>query len=183
MSSFLTSKIVSRVVIPGSRIWHREKRAIVRRWKRAMLLPETVLLAAIIIGGTYASDHFRYTPGAQQAMAAANAVIQDGVPTPGTKRKQRIMQERLRDTPQDLMKLTSADMIGAFGYADIQRQDGMMTMLQFRGTECILDVYMNGGRPVHYEFRARMSVSDAIDGKDDVRAKACVKDILKSRRV
>lgn len=146
-----------------------------------MLLPETILLAVLIVGGSYASDHFRVGAGPQQAMAAANAVIQDGVPTTGTKRKQRTLQERLRDSPQDLMMLTAADMIDAFGYADLNRQDGAASILQFRGGDCVLDVFLNDGKTAHYEFRAR--VVAAADVQDHVRARSCIQDILKSRRI
>lgn len=146
-----------------------------------MLLPETVLLAVLILGGSYASDHFRVGPGPQQAMAAASSVIQDGVPVPGTKRKQRVLQDRLREAPQELMTLTATDMIGAFGYADLNRQDGQTTILQFRGDECVLDVFLNNAAPVYYEFRARVVAAAGVD--DDVRERSCVNDILKSRRI
>lgn len=185
MSFSLTSKVVNQVVVPGSLLWKREKRALLRRWKRAMLLPETILLAAVIIGGSYASDHFGYRPGGQVALAAASAVVQDGVPAPGAKRKQRILQDRLRDHPQELMALTSGDVVRAFEYPDFQRQDGPTTMLQFRGKECVLDVYMQNARPVHYEFRSRMTAVDGVvlSGDSDIGGRACIDDILRARRV
>ncbi len=147
-----------------------------------MLLPETILLAALIIGGSYVSEHFRVAPGPQQAMAAVTSVVQDGVPTPGVKRKQRALQERLRASPQDLMKLTASDMVQAFGYADLNRRDGTASMLQFRGSACVLDVFLNDGQTAHFEFRARMIAPQAA-GQDGVRARACINDILKSRRI
>lgn len=146
-----------------------------------MLLPETILLVVLIICGSDASDHFRVGPGPQQAMAAATSVIQDGVPTPGARRRQRALQDRLRASPEDLMKLTAADMVTVFGYADLNRQDGAASILQFRGNDCVLDVFLNNARPVHYEFRARVFAAAGV--QDNVRARVCVSDILKSRRI
>lgn len=182
MSFFTTSQIARQVIVPGVHLWRREKRVLLRRWKRAMLLPETVLLAVILIGGSYASDHFRYGPGPQQAMAAAAVgVVQDGVPTPTSKRRNKVIQDILRGSPEDLVHLTGADMVAAFGYADLDRRDGSATILQFRGTHCVLDVYLNDAKPVHYEFRARRAASAHV-GDGTIRARSCVNDILKSRR-
>lgn len=180
----LTSQIVNQVVVPGSLFWKREKRALLRRWQRAMLLPETILLAGLIIISSAMIDHSEYRPG-QQALAA-HSVIQDGVPTLGTKRKQRIIQERLQQTPENLLTLTGNDLVDAFSYADLQRQEGDMVILQFRGHDCVLDIYSNDGgkSTAHYEFRAREVASLESDGKAaKVHPRACVSDILKSRRV
>jgi hypothetical protein len=184
--SLTATKTTGRGFFSGRRLWLRERRALIRRWRRAMLLPETVLLAALIFGGHYASTYLKLGPGPQQAMAAATSVIQDGVPVATTKRKQRTLQERLRSSPEDVMRLNSADMMVAFGYADLNRRDGGTTVLQFRGADCILDVFLKEDHPVHYEFRARLIAGVDIN-KDTtgaaIRDRTCVNDILKSRRI
>ncbi|MGZ9097250.1 MAG: hypothetical protein ACXW30_03015 [Micavibrio sp.] len=185
MLNRLTSKIVNQVIAPGSLFWKREKRALLRRWQRAMLLPETILLAGLIIISSAMVDHSTYRPG-QQALAS-HSVLQDGVPTLGTKRKQRIIQERLQQTPENLLTLTANDLVNAFSYADLQRQEGEMVILQFRGNECVLDIYSSDGgkSTAHYEFRAReLAAMEETGGKSaKIHPRACVSDILKSRRV
>jgi hypothetical protein len=174
MLDFLTSKIMNQVIVPGSLFWRREKRALIRRWRRAMLLPETILLAGLIVFSSYASDHFDFHPG-QRALAAANTVIQDGVPASGLKRRQRALQERLRAHPEDLLRLTSGDVMDIFHSADLQRRDGATTILQFRGEQCVLDIFLNDTDPVHYEFRARRQDNAGIE------AGRCMDDILQTR--
>lgn len=185
MFDALTSKIVNQVLVPGSRIWKKEKRALIRRWKRAMLLPETVLIAGLILGGSYFSDHTGYRAG-QTAMASGTVdVVEDGVLT-GSKRKQRMVQDRLRANPGDVMVLTSGEVISAFSYPDLQHDEGTMTILQFRGAECVLDLYLKEGSasPVHYEFRPRRRATMTTPQKaHDVKPSDCIDDILKSRRV
>ncbi len=177
MLGFLTSKTINRVIVPGLLFWRREKRALLRRWRRAMLLPETVLLAGLILFGSYASDHFGFHPG-QRALASASTVIQDGVPGQGQKRKQRALRERLHDHPEYLLHLSGADVIDAFNFVDLQRGDGAMTILQFRGTQCVLDVFLDErSEAVHYEFRSRQQAHD------EVRSRDCVEDIMKARRI
>ncbi|MBI2235025.1 MAG: hypothetical protein HYU57_08625 [Micavibrio aeruginosavorus] len=58
-------------------------------------------------------------------------------------------------------------------------------MLQFRGKECVLDVYMQDARPIHYEFRSRMTAIEGVvlNGDSDVGGRACINDILRARRV
>ena len=179
----LTSKIVNQVIVPGSLFWKREKRALVRRWKRAMLLPETVLLAGlIIICGTFL-NHSDFHAG-QQAQAS-NGVVQDGVPAIGSKRKQRLLQDRLQNKPENLMVLTGDDVVAAFSYADLQRREGDMLILQFRGHECVLDIFFEDGgdQTMHYEFRPRQIALMNHDAKaQKINARNCVDDIVKSRR-
>lgn len=184
MFDVLTSKIVNQVIVPGSRIWRKEKRALIRRWKRAMLLPETVLLAGLIIGGSFLSDHTDYRAGQTALASGANGVVEDGLSR--DKRRQRILQDRLRANPSDVMVLTGGDVVDAFSYPDLQRAEGAMTVMQFRGAECVLDIYLKEGAtsPVHYEFRPRQIASMTSKQKArEVNPAECVSDILKSRRI
>lgn len=153
-------------------------RVMARRWKRALLLPETILIAGLLVVGGFVADHTQISAG-QPAMASVNGIVQDGVPSPGAKRKQRGLQEKLRGNPAALMALTSADMMTAFGYADLHRQEGAVTLMQFRGESCVLDVYANDHGAMHYEFRTRQQGRDRMK----VRPQQCIDDILESRRV
>ncbi len=179
----LTSKIVNQVIVPGSLFWKREKRALVRRWKRAMLLPETVLVAGLIIICGTLLNHSDFRPG-QQAQAS-NAIVQDGVSAISSKRKQRLLQDRLQNKPENLMVLTGDDVVAAFSYADLQRREGDMLILQFRGNECVLDIFFKegGDQTTHYEFRQRQMAAFNNDIKArKMNARHCVDDIVKSRR-
>lgn len=183
----LTSKIVNQVLVPGSLFWKREKRVLIRRWKRAMLLPETILLAGLIImSGALVNTSF-YRPG-QQAMAsnAAHNVVQDGASSPVTsKRQQRLLQDSLQSRPDRLMTLTGEDVVAAFSYADLQRREGDMLILQFRGRECVLDIYFEqgGNQTTHYEFRPRqVAMMNHAVRAQKISARHCVGDIVKSRR-
>lgn len=181
----LTSKIVNQVIVPGSLFWKREKRVLIRRWKRAMLLPETVLLAGLIVMSGALIDTSFYRPG-QQALASHHASsVQDGVPAIASKRQQRLLQDRLQSQPENLMALTGDDVVTAFSYADLQRREGDMLILQFRGRECVLDIYFEqgGSQTMHYEFRPRqVAVMNRDIKTQKVSARHCVNDIVKSRR-
>lgn len=182
----LTSKIVNQVIVPGSLFWKREKRVLIRRWKRAMLLPETVLLAGLIVMSGALIDTSFYRPG-QQALASHNAgaVVQDGVPAVTSKRQQRLLQDRLQTQPDNLMTLTGDDVVAAFSYADLQRREGEMLILQFRGRECVLDIYFEQGghQTTHYEFRPRQVAAMNHDHHaQKINPRHCVNDIVKSRR-
>lgn len=185
----LTSNIVNQVIVPGSLFWKRHRRSMIRRWKRAMLLPETVILAALIIFGSMMADNQVVTLHAgQQALAAGAASaaqdsLQDGLPG---KRKQRILQDKLRSNPENILTLTGYDVLGAFQYADLHRTDGDMAIMQFRGEKCVLDVFTSadGRAPVHYEIRRRhiATLVTAVE-EGQIKPRDCVIDILKSRRV
>lgn len=179
-------EMMDQVIVSGSSFLKREKRALVRRWNRAMLLPETVLLAGLIIISAVMMDTTNYRPGQQAQASSPVTVIEDGVPTIGDKRKQRTLQGRLHDRPENLMKLSGSDVVTAFSYPDLQRQEGDMMILQFRGNDCVLDIFFSdhGKATTHYEFRARQMA--ALKGSlraEKVRPRDCVNDILKSRRV
>lgn len=149
-----------------------------------MLLPETVLFAGLIIFGASMTDHLDLSAG-QQAMASVNGMIQDGVPTPEMRHRQKSIQQHLRNKPQDMLQINGTDIVGALGYSDLKRIDGDMTVLQFRGENCVLDLYLNSNsaNPVSYEFRSRQLAGDGmVQDQLDVRPQSCIDDILKSRR-
>lgn len=183
-----TSRFVNQVIVPGSLLWRREKRALLRRWKRMMVLPETVLLITLLIGGYILAENYGYHPG-RSALAAgemvANRVLLDGMPSQESRRVHG-MQDRLRQRPEDLLVLSSEDVIQALSRPDLQRREGLVTILQFRGASCVLDLYVKDGQdiPVHYEVRPRMRAAIQVVHDDmDVRAQDCIGDILSSRRL
>ena len=190
-------KNTNRASWPGSVFCRSERvnicRRVTRRWRRAMILPETVFIAAMILSVAWFSDRgssaFR---AGQSALAAGGAsvgvsVIEDGVSSTGTdsRKKQRNLQQKLRRDPDGLFTLTMGDVVHAFNYADLQRHEGNVIVLQFRGNDCILDVYIDtvSAQPKHFEFRARgvAGGTQAIPAQN-VRNRDCVDDILKSRR-
>ncbi len=181
------SNAMNHVIVHGSLFLRREKIALLRRWKRAMLLPETILLAGMIITSAAMMDTTDFRLG-QQAMASSPMAENPAgdIQASDDKRIQRTLQGRLHSRPDSLKNLTGSDVVTAFSYADLQRQEGDVTILQFRGNECVLDIYFNesGQSTAHYEFRPRqMAVMKGEYGDEKVRPRACINDILKSRRV
>ena len=150
-----------------------------------MLLPETALLAGILVFGAYMTDHLGFEPG-QQAMASVNGMIQDGVPTPAMRQRHKEFQKKLQSDPHALLKMNVNDVIGALGYSDLRRDDGDVTVLQFRGESCILDLYLNkaSASATNYEFRPRMVAGiNSSEDHNDVHPQHCVNDILKSHHL
>jgi hypothetical protein len=184
MLKYFTSKSINQVVAPGLFFWRRKKRLLLRRWKRLMLLPETILVAGMIIFGSYMADHFDYQPG-QQALASVNGMIQDGVQTPAMRHRQKQIQESLRDDAHNLLTLSSDEVVNALSYPDLKRNEGDMTVLQFRGESCILDLYLSksGRTAVNYEFRSRQVAGYDEPVNKEIRPQTCVDDILKSRHI
>ena len=176
MPGFPTLKKVNRAVASGSRFLRGRKYALIRFWRRAILLPEAIVLSVLLIFGGYASQHFDFH-GGQQALASANTAIQEGVPVlQGQKRKTKALRERLHRHPDHLLRLSGSDVTTAFNAADLQRSDGGMTILQFRGEQCILDIFLNGQDVVHYESRMRQSGGES-------RMEDCIEDIMRSRKI
>lgn len=184
MLSKLTYHVVNQIPGSGSLLLRRSGRkhlrVLVWRWKRALLLPETILIAGLLIAGGFVTDHAQIRAG-QPAMASVNGVVQDGVSSPGAKRKQRGLQDKVRGNPATLMSLNGDDMIAVFNYADLQRHEGDTVLFQFRGSQCVLDVYATAQTTIHYEFRTRQQAGEKPAGK--IRPQQCIDDILESRRV
>ncbi len=183
--------LMNQVIVPGSLFLRRERLVLLRRWRRAMLLPETVLLCGLIVISAAMTDTAHFYPR-QRAMAASsieNLQSDKSVPDQNAqaihpKHAQRVLQDRVYTRPGHLMTLTDADVITVFSYADLHRQEGPMTLLQFRGYNCVLDVFFShsGGTAKHYEFRRRaIATSDPNHGDHNVRPRECIKDILRSR--
>ncbi|MDB5490573.1 MAG: hypothetical protein JWO78_422 [Micavibrio sp.] len=150
-----------------------------------MVLPETALLVGLLVFGAYITDHFGLQPG-QQAMASVNGMIQDGVPTPEMRHRHRNFQKKIQNDPQSLLHMDVNDVIGALGYSDLKRDDGDVTVLQFRGESCVLDIYLNkaSASATNYEFRPRLVAGTVpAEGRDDIRPQHCVDDILKSHHL
>ena len=159
--------------------WNR--RLTLRRWRRFMVLPETLLVVALVVfGNTIMPD---FTPG--QAAQAAIASPSDVAMV--SKRDARGVQAQLRKDPALLSTMNAAQVIGAFSYADLEREEGSVQVLQFRGNECVLHVVvdMDAASVSHYEFNPRQTAlyDGAAGERRDVRANECVADILKSRRI
>jgi hypothetical protein len=168
----LHSIIVNQAVVPGLLLYRREKRALLRRWRRAMILPETVMLVGLVMFGGFLSSHDSLRAG-QAAMAAVNSAAK--VETT-LARPVKYSHDRVRHDIESLLSMTASDVISIFNQADLQRQDGDVTVMQFRGQDCVLDVYMRGGHAVHYELRPRNADDEPV-----LRSRSCVDDILKSR--
>lgn len=185
MLIFLKSEKINQVLEPGLLFCRKEKRILLRRWRRLMLLPETALLAGILMFGAYVTEHLGIQPG-QQAMASVNGMVQDGVPTPESRHRHKELQKKLQDNPQALLQMDVNDVVGALGYSDLRRDDGDVTVLQFRGESCILDLYMNraSSSATNYEFRPRMTAGiNSAESHDDVGPQHCVDDIVKSHHL
>jgi hypothetical protein len=185
MLILLKSEKINQVLVPGLLFCRKEKRLLLRRWRRWMLLPETALLAGVLVFGAYVTDHLGIQPG-QQAMASVNGMIQDGVPTAEARHRHKELQKKLQDNPQTLLQVDVNDVIGAFGYSDLRRDDGDVTVLQFRGESCILDLYLNkaAASATNYEFRPRKTAGvNVAEGNDDIRPQHCVDDIMKSHHL
>ena len=185
MLTLLKKEKINQVLVPGLLFLRKEKRLLLRRWRRWMLLPETALLAGILVFGAYMTDHLGIEPG-QQAMASVNGMIQDGVPTPAMRQRHKDSQKKLQNDPHALLQMDVNDVVGALGYSDLRRDDGDVTVLQFRGESCILDLYLNkaSASATNYEFRPRkIAGAGAAEGYDDVHPQDCVDDILKSHRL
>lgn len=154
-----------------------------------MLLPETLLLAGLImICGALVNTASSYRPG-QQAMAS-NTLASEAMQGHGanlmTRRQQRQLQGQLQNHPDNLLNLTGDEVVQAFSYADLQRREGNTLILQFRGQECVLDIYFSNdkNRMDHYEFRARqMAVLNQNSKTQKINARHCIGDIIKSRRI
>lgn len=184
MLNIPTYQTINQVVAPGLFFWRREKRLLLRRWRRFMVLPETVLLVGALIFGGQFSNFYDYSPG-HQAQAATGGIIQEGVVSSADRHRPKEIQKKLYKNPGSILSFTGDEVAAAFGYTDLKRHDGDMMVLQFRGESCILDVYVkNGGIPVNYEFRQRQKANFlTVAEQADVQPRSCVDDILKSRRI
>lgn len=157
--------------------WSR--RAVARRGRRVMVLPETLLVVSLLIfGNTIVPD---LSPG-QEAQAAVGSVAVDY-----SKRDVRGLQAQLRGNPDMLGSLNPTQLVSAFSYSDLDRDEGAIKILQFRGSDCVLHVIvdMDSRSVSHYEFNPRqMAFYDGgVPTRTPVVARDCVADILKSRRV
>jgi len=171
----LQKLVVNQAVVPGLLLYRREKRALLRRWRRAMILPETVMLIGLVMFGGFLSSQGNLHAG-HRAMAAvpAGAMIDTSLPLI---KNPKSAYDRLRQNPEFILTLAEPDLKSIFHFADLERRDGDVVMMQFRGQDCVLDVYAKGGRAMHYEFRSRL-----VDGGDVTRTRNCLDDITKGRR-
>lgn len=160
----------------------RSRRVFARRWRRAMILPEMLLILAVLIFGNTVLFDFKPGQGAHAAVGTAHKVVSDDF----SKRDVRGMQAQLRKEPSALASLNDIQLSNVFFYADLEREEGMMKLMQFRGNGCVLHVMMDmgAGSVSHYEFNPRQTAF--YDGgapvREPVNARECVSDILKSRR-
>lgn len=177
MPGFPTLEKVNRAVVSGSRFLRGRKYALIRFWRRAILLPEAILLSGLLVFGGYASQYFDFHGGQQALASSTSMAIQDGIQvSQGQKRKVKSLRDRLHRHPDDLLRLSGSDIVTVFNAADLQRSDGGMTILQFRGEQCILDIFLNGRDVIHYESRTRRSGGESQAGD-------CIDDILRSRKI
>lgn len=158
--------------------WNR--RLTLRRWRRFMVLPETLLVVALVVFGNTVMPDFTPGQAAQAAIVSPSDVVV-------SKRDARGVQAQLRKDPALLSTMNAAQVVAAFSYADLEREEGSVQVLQFRGNECVLHVivYMDAASVSHYEFNPRQTAlyDGAFADRRDVQADDCVADILKSRRI
>ena len=96
------------------------------------------------------------------------------------------LQAAILQSPDDITKLQASEVKLALSSPDLEREDGYNKVWQYRGQDCVLDVYwqkINAQTPIsHFEIRQRRSVLDGTQAVIEPVKWQCIQNIIQQRR-
>ena len=110
---------------------------------------------AVLSGGSALHDWL-----SNRAMAAAEA---SGNIDVDPSRQAKIVRSSIRETSDAIIGLEGSDVLMAFSFPELKRMEGPMRIWQYRGDDCVMDIYLKDGGAndagsasvIHYEVRTR----------------------------
>lgn len=162
------------------------------RWaRRRRYFPHAVVLACAfvflpvgLISGAKVSQFVTTNRAlaATRALAPEHAVLE--TMSEGERaRYAAALNSLVTGNPEKLSQLIAHDFLVMFREPDLKRQDGALSVWQYRTEGCVLDIFLEKDAVAHYEFRSRRVAVFGTEDKDEdtVDEAQCLKSIYRMK--